>query len=42
MGCVDKRSNAGRYRARYRDPLAQERSRSFGRKSDAQRFLLEM
>ncbi|HUR17906.1 MAG TPA: tyrosine-type recombinase/integrase [Acidimicrobiales bacterium] len=42
MGFVEKRSSDGRYRARYRDPLGQQRSRSFTRKADAQRFLLEM
>ena len=42
VGFVEKRSNDGRYRARYRDPLGQQRSRSFGRKADAQRFLIEM
>ncbi|HUP69686.1 MAG TPA: tyrosine-type recombinase/integrase [Acidimicrobiales bacterium] len=42
MGFVEKRSSEGRYRARYRDPLGQQRSRSFTRKADAQRFLIEM
>ena len=42
MGFVEKRSADGRYRARYRDPLGRQRSRSFGRKADAQRFLVEM
>ncbi|HEX2062906.1 MAG TPA: site-specific integrase, partial [Acidimicrobiales bacterium] len=42
MGFVEKRSRDGRYRARYRDPLGRQRSRSFARKADAQRFLVEM
>ena len=42
MGFVEKRSANAGYRARYRDPLGRQRSRSFDRKADAQRFLLEM
>jgi len=42
MGFVERRSSEGRYRARYRDPLGRQRSRSFVRKADAQRFLIEM
>ncbi len=42
MGFVERRSGDGRYRARYRDPLGRQRSRSFARKADAQRFLVEM
>ena len=43
MGFVERRPNEVReYRARYRDPLGQQRSKSFSRKADAQRFLLEM
>lgn len=42
MGFVEKRSGEGKYRARYRDPLGQQRCKTFGRKADAQRFLLEM
>ena len=42
MGFVEKRSSHGQYRARYRDPLGRQRSRSFTRKADAQRFLVEM
>jgi hypothetical protein len=37
----DKRQGAGRlrYRVRYRDPAGRERSKSFARKVDAERFL---
>lgn len=42
MGFVEKRSANAGYRARYRDPLSRQRSRSFAPKADAQRFLLEM
>jgi hypothetical protein len=42
MGFIERRSGEGRYRARYRDPLGRQRSKTFGRKADAQRFLLEM
>lgn len=38
MGNVAKRAN-GRWRARYRDPSGQQRSRDFPRKIDAQRWL---
>ena len=38
MGNVAKRDN-GRWRARYRDPTAHQRSRDFPRKIDAQRWL---
>jgi integrase len=40
MGFIEKRS--GRYRARYRDPLGRQRSETFTRKADAERFLREM
>ena len=40
MSHVEKRGD--RYRARYRDPLGRELSRSFRRKADAERFLREM
>lgn len=40
MGFVEKRS--GRYRARYRDPLGRQRSETFTRKVDADRYLREM
>jgi hypothetical protein len=40
MGFVEKRG--GRHLARYRDPLGRQRSKTFRRKSDAQRFLVEM
>jgi site-specific recombinase XerC len=39
VGFVEKR--AGRYRARYRDPLGRQRSETFARKADADRFLRE-
>lgn len=39
MGHVERR-DAGRWRARYRDPAGKERSRTFSRKSDAERFLV--
>ena len=39
MGFVEKRS--GRYRARYRDPLGRQRSQTFTRKADAERFIRE-
>ena len=32
----------GKYLARYRDPLGRQRSKTFVRKADAQRFLVEM
>ncbi len=40
MGFVEKCS--GNYRARYRDPLGRQRSETFTRKADAERFLREM
>jgi integrase len=39
VGFVEKRS--GRYRARYRDPLGRQRSQTFTRKADAERFIRE-
>lgn len=42
MGFVEKRPSDGKYRARYRDPLGRQRCRSFSRKADANRFLVEM
>ena len=39
MGHIEKRN--GRFRARYRDPLGRQRSRTFTRKADADRFLRE-
>ena len=40
MGHIEKRY--GNYRARYRDPLGRQHSKTFTRKTDAQRFLREM
>ncbi len=40
MGFIEKRS--GHYRARYRDPLGRQRSETFTRKADAERYLREM
>jgi hypothetical protein len=40
LGFVEKRN--GKYLARYRDPLGRQRSKTFVRKADAQRFLVEM
>lgn len=40
MGFVMK--ERGKYRARYRDPLGREHSKSFSRKADADRFLVEV
>lgn len=40
MGFIQRRN--GRYRARYRDPLGQQRSETFTRKADAERFLREI
>ncbi|MEJ7585139.1 MAG: site-specific integrase [Acidimicrobiales bacterium] len=40
MGHIEKRY--GNYRARYRDPLGRQHSKTFTRKADAQRFLREM
>lgn len=42
MGFIEKRTGERGYRARYRDPLGEQRSKTFARKADAQRFLLEM
>lgn len=42
MGFIEKRTGERGYRARYRDPLGEQRSKTFVRKADAQRFLLEM
>lgn len=39
MASIDKRSNG--YRVRYRDPLGKQRSRSFTRRADADRFARE-
>ncbi|MGI8707253.1 MAG: tyrosine-type recombinase/integrase [Actinomycetota bacterium] len=41
MGHIEKRAQ-GRWRARYRDPQGRERSKTFRRKVDAERFLAEM
>ena len=41
MAHVEKRGS-GRWRARYRDPNGQERSRTFARRADAERFLATM
>ncbi|GAC1601356.1 MAG: site-specific integrase [Acidimicrobiales bacterium] len=40
MGSVE--NQAGRYRAKYGDPLGRQRSETFTRKADAERFLREM
>lgn len=40
MGAIDKRRN-GRWRARYNDPSGRRRSKTFDKKSEAQRFLIE-
>ena len=42
MGFVERRPGDGAYRARYRDPLGRQRSKTFVRKADADRFLAEM
>lgn len=42
MGFIERRSGESGYRARYRDPLGEQRSKTFARKADAQRFLVEM
>ncbi|MGH9151444.1 MAG: hypothetical protein ACRD03_03340 [Acidimicrobiales bacterium] len=42
MGFVEKRPGEKGYRARYLDPLGRKHSRTFARKADAQRFLVEM
>lgn len=40
MGHIEKRN--GRYRARYRNPLGRTQSKTFRRKADAERFLVEV
>jgi hypothetical protein len=40
VGHIERRTN--RYRARYRDPLGRSQSKTFTRKSDAERFLREV
>lgn len=40
MGFIEKRN--GKYRARYRDPLGNQRGKTFTRKLDAERFVREM
>jgi len=42
MGFIEKRPGEAGYRARFRDPLGEQRSKTFARKADAQRFLYEM
>lgn len=42
MGFIERRPGEKRYRARYRDPLGRQHSRTFTRKADAERFLVEM
>jgi hypothetical protein len=42
MGFIEKRSSERGYRARDCDPLGDQRTKTFARKADAQRFLLEM
>ncbi len=43
MAFIEKsRTSTGGYRARYRDPLGRQRSRTFRRKADAVRFLVEV
>lgn len=42
MGFIEKRPGERGYRARYLDPLGRKHSRTFARKADAQRFLLEI
>jgi integrase len=44
MGHVERRIWSGKasYRARYRDPAGRERSKSFARKADAERWLAEV
>jgi hypothetical protein len=42
MGFIEKRPGERGHRARYRDPLGEQRSKTFARKADAQRFLIEM
>jgi len=40
MGFIERRN--GKYRARYRDPLGNQRGKTFTRKADAERFVREM
>jgi hypothetical protein len=40
MGYIEKRT--GHYRARYRDSLGRQRSETFTRKADAERYLREV
>ena len=40
MGFIERRN--GKYRVRYRDPLGNQRCRTFTRKADAERFVREM
>jgi integrase len=42
MGFIERRAGEPGYRARYLDPLGRKHSKTFARKADAQRFLLEM
>ena len=42
MGFIERRPGERGYRARYRDPLGEQSSKTFARKADAQRFLIEM
>ena len=44
MGHIERRVWSGKvsYRARYRDPAGHERSKSFDRKADAERWLAEI
>ena len=42
MGFIEKRPGERGYRARYRDPLGEQRSKTLARMADAQRFLLDM
>jgi truncated hemoglobin YjbI len=44
MGHIERRIWSGKasYRARYRDPAGRERSKSFKRKADAERWLAEI
>jgi integrase len=44
MGHIERRVWSGKpsYRARYRDPAGRERSKSFSRKADAERWLAEI
>lgn len=41
MGHV-RRTDNGRWQARYRDPTGRERARNFTRKADAERFLVQI